>query len=159
MEQNVIDILEAQFNTLPESIQHFIVSNDFTNAVKKISENRNLNSTTLLSLENETLMVLMGLEPLSDLEKNLISEGGINQEQARTIVDDVFQQIITPVENELRTFLEKELLEEESLSDDSGGEGVLGEESGGNSDTEDIKKVLRENSKTVNVKNLIANLK
>ena len=101
----------------------------------------------------------MGLEPLSDLEKNLISEGGINQEQARTIVDDVFQQIITPVENELRTFLEKELLEEESLSDDSGGEGVLGEESGGNSDTEDIKKVLRENSKTVNVKNLIANLK
>ncbi|MFC1731424.1 hypothetical protein ACFL6I_13985 [candidate division KSB1 bacterium] len=173
MEQNVINILENQFDKLPESLQTFIVSNDFKESLKSIAIDYNLDDKKQTSLENETLMVLLGLEPLNDLEKNLEDNIGLTKEQVPEVIKNVAEKIITPIEDDLRIFLEKELEEENekdtrteetkeetpkvsSLEASAQAEPIKKETVG--ADTEEMKKMLRENSKTVNIKNLIANL-
>jgi len=168
MEQNVIEILETQFDKLPESLQAFIVSGNFKESIKNIRVSLNLDDKKQTVIENETLMVLLGLESLSDLEKNLKDNAGLTQERALNVVKEIAEKMISPVETDLREFLEEELreeLQEENVGKESRQETTINsgevttkiEERGVS--TEEMKKLLRENSKSVNIKNLIANLK
>lgn len=170
MEQNVINILENQFNKLPKPLQTFVISDDFIENLNSLGKDNNLKSEEQTVLENETMMIFLGLESFADLEENLVRNAQLTQEQALEVAKSVLEKIITPVEEDLRTFLEKEIQEEEEqdISNIERVEETTTEEmgtftqikkEGTDTDTEEIKKLLRENSKTVNIKDLIANLK
>jgi len=157
MEQNVINILENQFDRLPESLQTFIISDEFKENLRNIGSNHNLDDKKQTDLENETLMVLLGIKPFTELRGSLIQDNKLTQEQAQDIMSDVFEKIITPIEEDLRTFLEKELQEESE--EETKVRDIPSVESEGSVNTEEMKRLLRENSKTTSIKNLIANLK
>lgn len=189
MEQNITDILQNQFNKLSKPLQTFIISDDFIDNLKSLGKDYNLDGKKQTVLENETMMIFLGLESFADLEENLIQNAQLTQEQALGVAKDVLKKIITPVGEDLRVFLEREIQEEEErdISNIEKEEGMDTEEirtvtqtkevahtvgeakaliqevplkkEGTDTDTEEIKKLLRENSKTVNIKNLIANLK
>ena len=167
MEQKAIEILENQFEKLPKSLQTFIISNNFRDGIKDIVYKLNLDDKKQTFLENETLMIILGLEPLNDFGKNLKERGEFAQEQIHNVIKNVLEKIINPIEGDLHTFLEKELQEEETEGgepekeiDEQNNEqedsNKKGEE---NTDSEEIKKMLRKNSKTMNVRNLIKNIK
>ncbi len=167
MRQDVINILENQFNKLPESLQTFIISNDFKESLKNIGKGFDLDDKKQTFLENETLMIILGLEPLNDFGKNLKERGKFAQEQIHNVIKNVLEKIINPIEGDLHTFLEKELQEEETeggepekeISGQNNGQKDNNEKGEENTNSEEIKKMLRKNSKTVNIRNLIETIK
>jgi len=102
---------------------------------------------------------------VAELEENLINTANLTREQARDVTMSIFDKIITPdIEEVLRTFLKKELEQENSEVDTQKTEELnvsqeKPKEVPTKNSSEEIKKLLRENSKTVNVKNIISNLK
>ena len=149
-------LLKKQFNKLPKNIRDFIISDTFKDGIKSItSEHHVLNKDT--EIENEIVFILLGLEPLLDLEKNLKNDAELTQEQIQNITSDILEKIITPVKDDLSVFLEKELRDEREGGNKA--QETVGETLKKENSPEDIKRVLRENSKTVSVKNLIANIK
>ncbi|MBI2618037.1 hypothetical protein HYW58_01135 [Candidatus Kaiserbacteria bacterium] len=165
MEPHAYSIVRNQFKKAPRAIQDLLLSPKLTESLKTITAKHTQDKEKRDAVENEVMMVLLGLESLNDLEANLTEEGSFTQEQAIHIAQDITLSIILPVENELRVFLQKELATSEEnipLSAENNAEESPEKEMGRQAEgveIEKIKNLLRENRKTVSVKNIVANLK
>ena len=183
------EILKNQFVKTPTSIQNLILSSEFESSLNTINATNDIEAEKRARIENEVVLVLLGLESLNDFEKNLKNNAGISQEKTQSVTKDIVEKIITPIEEDLRIFLEKELQEEEEeeISEIEKEEDVTTKKTEAitqrkeeeavaevvkapvnelplkkevvDASTEKMRRVLRENSKTVSIKNLIANLK
>ena len=179
-----------QFKALPQQIQDVIVSDEFHLTIKDIGERHQLNSEQVTGLENETVLVMAGLEPLVDLSQNLEREVGITKEQADKILIEVEALFIHPIEETLYKFIEKQLAEETGvdvpatsiqrvqidrtsrntsvsqtqntpppITEPKESPTATPQRDVPQTDQTSILKVLRENGKTLNIKNIIENLK
>jgi len=169
-----------------------VTSGRFEKATKAVGVSNNFNSDQQTVLENEMIMILLGLESFANLEANLIRDAHLTQEHIQKVIEGVLKEVIVPIEHDLRTFLEKEL-QEETVDDSASAEGEVTSEASSadapsvatepstdvkqettesktpveepkeemppiDEKTKNMRQLLRENSKTVNIKNLIASL-
>ena len=108
MDENIKTKIQKQFQKLPLTLQKAIQSSDFGDKLRVISEKHRLHLNKGVILENETLMVMMGLDDTSSFTKNLESELEISKEQAEQITADVAKEILLPIRESLRELLNKQ---------------------------------------------------
>ena len=136
--------LKQLYDALPENTKDLLSSPDTAHEVKRLATKYSLNMPDTEMLLNETGLVLLGIEDRSTFADDLIEVLGMGKEQANLLAgelsDSIFSQAKIPTIK----------LSEEDLKDKSGENPQ---------ETKNIQQVLRENSKTTSIRNLVANLK
>lgn len=99
------EILKKQIEILPAELRDLIVQGTWSTIVAEIAQKNNFSKDKALSFENETLFVLLGVELLSDYQKNLERGLFIPELLAKTIADEMYTRIF----NQVKVFLPVEL--------------------------------------------------
>ncbi len=108
------EILKNQFDQLPENLKKVIEESDWQKKLADISSSHNLLIDKAASLENETLFVMIGLEPAKDYITNLKNGLEIDQQTAESIAVDVNREIFDTIKDHLVNF-ENEIETEEKI--------------------------------------------
>jgi hypothetical protein len=94
---------KEQYYNLPVELQKAIASSDLPNKLEDISRRNKLMIDQAGNLETETLIILLGLEPLKDYEDNLVKNVGLNRSLAITVAHDVDELIFKNIRETLKT--------------------------------------------------------
>lgn len=94
--------LKKQYEKLPVELQKAIASADLATKLQDISKKNHLMIDQAGDLEMETMIVLLGLEPLNQYTNNLIKNVGMTQEQALAVAHDVDEMIFKSIRESLR---------------------------------------------------------
>lgn len=105
MEPNPKDILSKQFNQLPKVVQQAITSAHVEERLRVLADKHKLHYDQWIGLENEIMLVLLGIQPIDQLAKNIAEEVSIPLESAQTIAQDASDTIFLPIEEELERVL------------------------------------------------------
>jgi hypothetical protein len=97
MDDNQQKIIQAQFDQLPKRARDAIQSFNIRSVTEVIAQKHRLNRDQLLLMENETMLVLLDLEVMQDLAKNIEESLGVSTESAAEITDEIEMQIIAPI--------------------------------------------------------------
>ncbi len=97
--------LSDAFSSLPKALQESISSSDVQAKLRDLAEVHKLHLDKWSLLENEIMMVLLGLTEPNDLAKNISKETGLPLEQSQEITDSVTKIIFTPIQEKLRETL------------------------------------------------------
>lgn len=107
-------IIQEQFKTLPKTLQDAILTADLPGKMKMISEKHKLHIDKAAIFENETMLIMLGLENHTDYADNLKKEMGISDEVAQEITKDVNDQIFLPIRESLKEMENKNIEEAET---------------------------------------------
>ncbi len=99
---NIHDMLREQLAQLPAKLQKAIRSTEVSEKLRTISQKHRLHIDQGQILENETYMVLLGLEPASDYQKNIKRELRVSDEDAANISKEVRESIFLSVRDALK---------------------------------------------------------
>ncbi|MFT5037279.1 MAG: hypothetical protein ACI9VM_000858 [Candidatus Azotimanducaceae bacterium] len=91
------------FDEASENIQNVIRDGTVRNATNSIAKGHELTEEQTYKLENETVFVLLAMEPGEDFIQNLTENLSIDTELAESIAFDVHDQLFQQVENEIET--------------------------------------------------------
>ncbi|MBL7046003.1 MAG: hypothetical protein ISR99_03180 [Parcubacteria group bacterium] len=112
MDENIKTKIQEHFEKLPQTLKEAIHSSNFQDKLLAISKKHRLHINQGATLENETLLVMMGLDDASSFTKNLQNELEISKEQAEQITADVAKEILLPIRESLKELLERQSQEE-----------------------------------------------
>ncbi len=107
------EILKEQWKKVPSEIKAIILSPDFEKNIQIILTENNLPADKAKELENETVLLLIGLSGTDDYVDALGEIFTISQEKAEDVLFSVDRIILSPVKNSLISFIEKENAEED----------------------------------------------
>jgi hypothetical protein len=110
---DIQQIYKERFSTLPEKIQVAILSNDLQDKFNNISIKRSLPLDQSTAIENEALLVMLGLESTKSFIDNIQKNAGLSREKSTLIVHDINSEIFSSI---------RDSLEEIQLKDESGAE-------------------------------------
>jgi len=96
------EILKEQYQNLPQAIKDFIKSSNFDVKMQTITNRLNLNLDEAAVLENEIIMVLIGLSHPKDFVENLCREMAIPNEKGREIAKEVNNEIFLAIREMLK---------------------------------------------------------
>lgn len=99
---NIHQLIRERFSALPEKLQQAITSTEVAEKLRAISNKYRLHLDQGQTLENETYMVLLGIEEAEKYEDNVRRELGIPKEDAHAIATDVAEEIFLSVRGELK---------------------------------------------------------
>lgn len=105
MENNEIikdEDFKEYLGSLPINIQHALISEDVSRAITSIAEQFGLNNTRD-DFGNEIMLIMMGIEPIIDLEKNIAERFGKNTEEAKVIGETVRKELFLPIQESLNS--------------------------------------------------------
>ncbi len=105
--------IKDQIASLPERVRAIIASTDITGEIIKIKEKHHLMLDQISTLEIETMMVMIGLEPAEDFVDNLQENLKIDEKKAIDIANDVNESIF----KEIRHAMMEQDTEEEGEED------------------------------------------
>jgi hypothetical protein len=150
--------LEQLYNSLPQNTKDLISSPSTAREVKHLAEKYELDVSNTEMLLNEVGLVLLGVEDRETFAKDLIEVLGMREEQATLLAEEISSGVFSLAEKPEEVAQETEGESEDKIASTKTEDGVAIEEVSADGDTENIRQLLRENSKTVNIKNLIANI-
>lgn len=104
--------LKERFSLLPRELQEAILAADLREKLKVVTDTHRLHIDQAGALENETILVMLGLEPLEDYRANLARELGVPEALAAAIERDVNRLIFLPIRESLKNLTEKDAGEE-----------------------------------------------
>ncbi|OHA89603.1 MAG: hypothetical protein A3C70_02505 [Candidatus Zambryskibacteria bacterium RIFCSPHIGHO2_02_FULL_43_14] len=90
-------LIAEQLKTLPPSLQQAISAVPWKALVQEIGKANTLDTEQIVSLEQETMLVVYGLENPNDYVSNIIKEVGVSEEVAYTIAGSVVDKIFEPI--------------------------------------------------------------
>jgi hypothetical protein len=114
MKKEISDIISERYKILPEDVQHFLSSDGFVEKVKESSTSVNLSKEQAVTLENETVLVLLGMSSPEEFPSLLERELNITKPVAiqlsvnidknvfarfREYVNDVYFEVNSEQEN------------------------------------------------------------
>ncbi|NQV93255.1 hypothetical protein HQ403_02025 [Candidatus Kaiserbacteria bacterium] len=135
--------LEKLYNALPQNTKDLLTSPNTAREVTRLAEKYSLNPSNTDMLLNEVGLVLLGVEDPNTFADDLMEVLGMEKEQADNLTRELTHTIFSLAEKPKEVEVVNEVDVKESLE----------------SDADAMRELLRKNSKTVNIKNLIANLK
>ena len=113
MNDEIKNILEEQFKKVPKRVQSVLLSAEFRKKIRNVGTAHQLTFQQLGKLEDETVLVLLGLEPMAEYPENVEKEVGVKENIAQTITTDILNNVIEPVKQDLGIFLTQQLKEDE----------------------------------------------
>lgn len=96
------NILRMQFQKLPKNLQEVILSAGLQEKLKRIFKKFNLHIDQAGALENETMLVMLGLESAGDYIENIKKALDITEVRAHMITADVNKEIFTQIREMLK---------------------------------------------------------
>ncbi len=103
MDQNVKNKIEERFSSLPKGLQDAITSSNLRPTLQEIVKEKKLHIDQGALLEDETLLVMLGLESPDNYARNLQDNLKINPIQANQITEEINLKIFVPI----RQYLEE----------------------------------------------------
>jgi len=94
-------ILKEQYKKLPTDLKKFVLGNWWSDKVSEITRRFNVDNNNQVTIENEVFLVLVGLEPYTDLAENIARESTMNEITAGLIAEDIVKNILIKVEEEM----------------------------------------------------------
>lgn len=106
---NIIDKeLVEKFKRLPKEVQEAILSVNLSHSLQEIVRNNKLLIDQSGKLEMEVVLVLLGLEPISDFIKNVSKQLSIDTEKAAKIAQDADNLIFKNIRASLQKLNQQE---------------------------------------------------
>ena len=99
-------ILEEHFKALPAPVQNAILSADVEKHLRELASKHKLHFDQWISLENEVMMALLGIQPVEKLGQNIAEEAEISPELGEQIADDAFEIVFEPIRKKLEQELD-----------------------------------------------------
>ncbi len=103
-----IKIIDEQIKKIPKELKDFLLKNQWITTTKEIAKKNNFSIQQSVSLENETLFVLIGLELKKDFKENIKRELTIPDILARDMADEIEERVFKEVNDFLPTEVEGE---------------------------------------------------
>jgi len=126
-EQEKNDLIK-QFNSLPIEVQKAISSVDFSSKIQNIAKNQKLMLDQAGKLEMETMLVLLGLEPLDKFVDNIVAHVGLSSANASLVAHDVNELIFINIREAIKQ-VHSEMIEADQYSEDeTANQDVIGDE-------------------------------
>ena len=94
--------LKKQFEKLPADIQQAILDSDLSEKLQQITKKNKLMIDQAGGLQTETILVLLGLQPLGDYINNIKENVGLSDEVAKEIAKDVDALIFKDIRESLK---------------------------------------------------------
>jgi hypothetical protein len=114
---NETDIIEKYIKSLAPSMRSYLIKNTWPQKLSLTSQTNKLTDEQSSSLRTEVLLILVGIENVSDLKINIQKNvAGINSANLGNIVGDIEKNIFSEI---------KPLLEEMETKNNEAGEGEL----------------------------------
>ena len=114
-------IIKEQIKILPEELKQFISQDKWSSDLSEISRKNNLSEEQRVSLTNEVVFVLLGMEYWGDFAKNISKELNIPEIVSRDITQEAEEKIFNEIKEWLPTGVEKESLPSDQLLEDAAG--------------------------------------
>ena len=102
MENDTQKIITNQLAKLPANVRNAIISADYRTKLQTITKDNKLMIDQAGKLEMETLLVMLGLEPLDDYTDNLVNNASLSRNQAIAIAHDVNELIFKNIRESLK---------------------------------------------------------
>ena len=93
--------IKERYDALPHAVQKAITSTDVEKHLRSVAKKYQLHYDKWVSLENEVMMALLGVQPVEKLGENIAKEAGVSGEMGEQIADDAFDLIFEPIREEL----------------------------------------------------------
>ena len=93
MSPEIQKIIDEQMTQLPKAVQEIIAKIDLTKEISDLREKHNLMLDQVSSLEIETRLVMIGLEPGEDFVDNIIKNVGLKEDIAIAVAEDINDSI------------------------------------------------------------------
>jgi len=108
--------LVEHFKALPKVVQDAITSADVQKHMRELADSHKLHLDQWQSLENEVMLTLMGLQPITELQSSLQSEVGLAPDIAASLAGDISKIVFEPIRGELERALDNPQAKDEQLS-------------------------------------------
>jgi hypothetical protein len=96
------EIIKEQLNTLPKVIKDAISSIDLGGKIRRIADKNMLHIDQAGVLENETMFVMIGLEPIEDYKENIKRELNISRDRAQAITAEIDKEIFMSIREAMK---------------------------------------------------------
>jgi len=100
--------LKERFAALPPVVQKAIASTEVSAHLRKLASTHRLHFDQWQTLENEVMMVLLGIEPAEKLAENISEAARVEREAAEKISADVNAMVFAPIRGELEVILSEQ---------------------------------------------------
>ena len=99
--------IEERLAQLPEDIQNAILSSDFDQKMQAIGRAHNLHIDQAQQLGSETLLVMLGVSPITGFPDEVVRQVHVTREEADKIIADINTQILAPIRESMRRTYEE----------------------------------------------------
>ncbi len=108
MEQEIKNLLKERFDRLPSVVQQAIQSANLHTQIEEISKRHQLHIDQMGNVEDEVILVMLGLEDAGDFANNLVTNAQITKDAATGIAQEVENQIFLPIRGYMQKFMEEQ---------------------------------------------------
>lgn len=115
MDEETKKIIADQMEILPEDVKKAILSVDYSAQLQEVVKRNHLLIDQAGSLETETTLTLLGLEPIADYVENISRELALPREKALIVAHDVDELIFKNIRESLQTMNNEALAEEQEI--------------------------------------------
>jgi len=122
-ELDISKILKERFALLPKVVQQSILSSQVEEHLRALAQKHKLHLDQGVNLENEVMMVLLGLRPITELAAHIQEETNSTKEQSEAIALDASELIFEPIREELERELKKPNTQTEETDSESNSDG------------------------------------
>lgn len=93
--------LKKRYFELPEALRDAIASSDLEKKLQAIASRHELHLDRWELLENEVMLVLLGIQPAEALQENIVKEAGLPEDVASQLASDIALEIFEPIRQSL----------------------------------------------------------
>lgn len=108
--------MQQRFHALPKVVQDAILSVEVEAKLRSIAQEHKLHIDQGEKLENEVMLVLLGIQPVDGLQKNIQENVVLNPESSAILAAAVSKSIFAPIRQELERQLDHPEAKAEKLS-------------------------------------------
>ncbi|MCI0619431.1 hypothetical protein L0Y40_00110 [Candidatus Wolfebacteria bacterium] len=105
-------IIAERLSMLPADLKRAISDSQLDTHFLEIAQKNHLRVDESKTLENETMLALLGVEPLEDFGRNLERHAKFSPESAAAVTNDVNRLIFTPIRESLKQLWDEESREQ-----------------------------------------------
>ena len=100
--------IQNRFEQLPKEIQDAVTSADVHDSIVSIAKKYNLHIDQEGELVDQVGLAMLGLSPSKDFTTNFSNSSGVDMATARSISEDINNQIFAKIRNSMRQLQEKQ---------------------------------------------------
>ena len=109
MTEKLQQTIKEEIAQLPKEMQEAISSLDWVKTAEDIGNTNKLNEEEIDDFQLETLLVLIGAVDFQFYAVNIENHVGTTKEGAKSIADEAFQKIFTPISNKIEENIKKNM--------------------------------------------------